>query len=128
MASHDEIAAEFVVDMPCAGDAIASFLAAMSYAKDFGLDAVTVLAALANDIRWRAMQMMADGSAICATDLAKATGVNVDSAGKHLRALLGSGAVDVRAGEDTRKSHYFIPEKFRSQRGAIDYGFCRLRF
>jgi len=99
----------------------------MSDAKDFGLDAVTVLAALANDVRWQAMKMMATASAVCATELANATGVNVDSAGKHLRVLLASRAVDVRAGEDTRCSHYFIPEKFRSSSGVVDYRFCTIR-
>lgn len=99
----------------------------MSDAKDFGLDSVTVLAALASDVRWQAMRMMADGSTVCATELAAATGVNVDSAGKHLRVLLTAGAVDVRAGEDTRRSHYFIPEKFRPQAGVVDYGFCTVR-
>jgi len=91
------------------------------------LDAVTVLAALASDVRWQAMTMMADGMAISASDLAAASGRDVDSAGKHLRVLRTSGAVDWRAGEDTRFTLYFIPEKFRPQPGVVDYGFCMLR-
>jgi hypothetical protein len=71
---------------------------------------------------------MAGGAAISATDLAAASGVNVDSAGKHLRVLRAAGAADWRAGEDTRFTHYFIPEKFRPQPGIVDYGFCRLEF
>jgi hypothetical protein len=92
------------------------------------LDPVTVLAALANDVRWQAMTMMANGTAICASDLASATRRDVDSAGKHLRVLRASGAVGGRAGADTRFTMYFIPERFRPQPGVVDYGFCRLQF
>lgn|GEM_PF-2702343 len=92
------------------------------------LDPVTVLAALANDVRWQAMTMMANGNGISASDLAAVSGRDVDSAGKHLRLLRSSGAADWRAGEDTRFTLYFIPEKFRPQPGVVDYGFCRLQF
>ena len=97
----------------------------MSPTKDFGLDPVTVLAALANDIRWQALRMMAGGAAICATDLAANVGRDVDTVGKHLRVLKDSGAVDWRAGADARHTLYFIPERFLPQEGLVDYGFAK---
>ena len=100
----------------------------MNDSKDFGLDPITVLAALANDIRWQAMRMMAGGAAISASDLAAQTGRDVDSAGKHLRILRAAGAADWRAGEDTRFTLYFIPQRFRQKEGVVDYGFCQLNF
>jgi hypothetical protein len=100
----------------------------MTDAKDFGLDALKVLAALSNDIRWQAMQLMANGTAICATDPAPKVGRDVDTVSKHLRVLQASGAADWRAGEDTRFTFYFVPEKFRPQPGVVDYGFCQFRF
>ena len=100
----------------------------MSPTKDFGLDPVTVLAALANDIRWQALRMMAGGAAICATDLAANVGRDVDTVGKHLRVLLAAGVADCRAGQDARFSLYFIPARFRDVAGVVDYGFCQLQF
>ena len=120
--------------LACAGGRIEPFPCPMSNdsASTAGgapaLDPVTVLAALANDVRWQAMTMMAGGTGISASDLAAASGRDVDSAGKHLRVLRAAGAADWRAGRDTRFTLYFIPEKFRPQPGVVDYGFCRLQF
>lgn len=92
------------------------------------LNPTAVFSALSNDIRWRAMQLMADGSKIRATDLAAALKRDFDKCSKHLSILAASGAAAWAHGEDRRTVVYFIPEKFRLARGIVDYGFCRLRF
>ena len=130
----DEMAAEAFRHLPCVGCWMAQFFWLMSneFSPPAGgasaLDPVTVLAALANDVRWQAMTMMANGNGISASDLAAVSGRDVDSAGKHLRVLRSSGAAAWRAGKDTRFTLYFIPEKFRPQPGVVDCGFCRLQF
>jgi hypothetical protein len=92
------------------------------------MNPVTLLAALGSEVRWQAMRMMAGGAAISASDLAAQTGRDVDSAAKHLRVLRSAGAADWRAGADARFSLYFIPERFRSREGVVDYGFCQFDF
>lgn len=100
----------------------------MNEARDLGLDPVAVLAALANDIRWEAVRMMAGGASIHATQLAEKFGRDVDAIGKHLRVLAESGAADAGAGADARYTIYFIRERFLPQEGIVDYGFCRFYF
>ena len=124
----DEMAANFFRHIPCAGLRIGQIVQRMTDAKDFGLDPVRVLAALANDVRWQAVRMMAGGAGICASDLAARTGRDVDSAGKHLRILREAGVADWRAGEDTRFTLYFIPARFRELEGVVDFGFCQFQF
>jgi hypothetical protein len=92
------------------------------------LDPVAVFSAFSNPIRWQAMKLMADGTKIRATDLATTIKRDFDICSKHLTILHDSGAVDWAYGEDRRMLFYFIPEKFRTEPGVVDYGFCRLRF
>lgn len=92
------------------------------------LNPTVVFSALSNDIRWRAMQLMADGTKIRATDLAAALGRDFDICSKHLSTLAGTGAVNWTPGEDRRMLFYFIPKQFRPRPGVVDFGFCRLRF
>ena len=100
----------------------------MNDAKDLGLDPVKVLFALAHDIRWEALRMMAGGASIHATQLAAKFGRDVDGIGKHLRVLAESGAADARAGADARHTLYFIPERFLPQEGVVDSGFGKFYF
>ncbi|HXE42264.1 MAG TPA: hypothetical protein VN516_04485 [Candidatus Baltobacteraceae bacterium] len=92
------------------------------------LNPTDIFSALSNDIRWQAMKLMADGTKIRATDLAAAVKRDFDNCSKHLTILRESGAVDWVYGEDRRMLFYFIPEKFRTEPGVVDYGFCQLRF
>src|ERR1035438_5880382 len=80
-------------------------------------DPTALFSALSNDIRWRAMQLMADGAKIRATDLAAALKRDFDICSKHLSILAASGAADFTPGTDRRMLFYFIPEKFRLGRG-----------
>lgn len=93
-----------------------------------GLDPTAVFAAFSNAIRWRALQLMADGSQIRATDLAAAIQRDFDICSKHLTILANTGAVDWTRGQDRRTLLYFIPEQYRPQPGVVDYGFCAVRF
>ena len=92
------------------------------------LNPTDIFGALSNDIRWRAMAMMANGAKICATDLATALKRDFDICSKHLSLLAKSGAADWMRGEDKRTVLYFIPEQYRPQPGVVDYGFCAVRF
>ena len=95
---------------------------------DPALNPTDIFGALSNDIRWRAVQLMAGGAKIRATDLAKALGRDFDICSKHLSLLAKSGAADWERGEDQRTVLYFIPEKYRVVPGVVDYGFCAVRF
>jgi len=92
------------------------------------LNPTDIFGALSNDIRWRAMQLMAGGAKIRATDLATALKRDFDICSKHLSLLQASGAADWERGQDQRTVLYFIPEQYRPRPGVVDYGFCRLRF
>ena len=92
------------------------------------LDPVTVFAALSNPMRWQAIQLMAGGKKISATDLATAMKRDFDIASKHLKILRESGAVDWVSGEDRRLVFYFIPSAYRPEPGVVDFGFCTLKF
>ncbi len=92
------------------------------------LDPVAVFAALGNPMRWQAMQLMAGGKAISATDLATAMHRDFDIASKHLKILRDSGAVGWMSGTDRRLRFYFIPRKYLLATGVVDYGFCTLKF
>jgi hypothetical protein len=93
------------------------------------LNPTAVFSALSNDIRWRAVQLMVDGTKIRATDLAAAVvGRDFDICSKHLVTLAQAGVADRVYGQDRRMLFYFIPEQFRPQPGVVNYGFCVLRF
>ncbi len=117
-----------VVHIACARRRIEQIVLRMNEVKNLGLDPVTVLAALAHDIRWEALRMMAGGASIHATQRAAKFGRDVDGIGKHLRVLKDSGAVDWRAGADARHTLYFIPERFLPQESIVDYGFGKFYF
>ena len=74
------------------------------------------------------MKLMADGTKIRATDLARMVKRDFDICSKHLTILRAAGVVDWEAGNDRRMLFYFIPAQFRPEPGTLDYGFCRLRF
>lgn len=92
------------------------------------LNPTAVFAAFSNDIRWRAIQLMTDGSQIRATDLAAVVQRDFDICSKHLTILANAGVVTWTRGKDRRTLLYFIPEKYRPQPGVVDYGFCAVRF
>ena len=91
------------------------------------LDPVRLFAALGNEVRWAAVQMLAGGAALSAIDVAAALKLDGDSVRKHLRVLLASGAVAAKPGADARLVTYYIPDVFRQAMGALDFGLCRLR-
>lgn len=93
------------------------------------LDPVSVFAALGQPVRWRALQLMAEGEVVYPQKLARQMDAHFDTVAKHLRLLLATGAVAARDGEpDTRFTCYYIPEAFRPEPGVVDYGFARLDF
>lgn len=92
------------------------------------LNPTDIFGALSNEIRWRAVELMAGGAKIRATDLAAALGRDFDVCSKHLSLLAKAGAADWERGADQRTVLYFIPEQFRPRPGVVDYGFCAARF
>jgi hypothetical protein len=92
------------------------------------LNPTDIFGALSNEIRWRALELMAGGAKIRATDLATALKRDFDICSKHLSLLAKSGAASWERGEDARTVLYFIPEQYRPQPGVVDYGVCAVRF
>lgn len=92
------------------------------------LDAVTTLAALANPTRWKAMQMMSDGSTLTAAQLAKEVRKEVDGVAKQLLVLRRAGLADAYAATDARVTKYQIPKQFLRPERVVDFGPCLVRF
>jgi hypothetical protein len=92
------------------------------------LDAVTVLAALANAQRWQMVGLMSRGEALTINGLVKTSGRSYKAVHKDMKVLWSSGAVACRYGEDKRVGIFYVPEQYRPQPGVVDYGFCAVRF
>ena len=87
-----------------------------------------VFAALANPTRVTMLMMLAEGQALAAAQFTTRLGGNFDTLSKHLRIMRDSGIVASRPGEnDNRLACYFIPDRYRTTPGQIDYGCCVLR-
>lgn len=91
------------------------------------LDPVAVFAALASELRWAVLQMLATGQRLTASDVAAAFRREFDGVSKHMRVMRDAGVVSCEAGEDRRQAVYFIPAIFRATPGVIDYGVCQVR-
>ncbi len=92
------------------------------------LDAVTVLAALANINRWQMVAQMARGEMLTLNGLVETTKRSYKSVHKDMDVLYASGAVAVKFGEDKRVGWFYVPEQYRRQPGVVDYGCCAVRF
>jgi hypothetical protein len=101
--------------------------ATVSQPAGAGLDRAAFFSALGNPLRWQMVKMLADGSALSASQFASALKRDFDGVSKHLRILREAGVLAWRAGEDRRLALYHIPEAARRVDGALDYGFCVIR-
>ncbi|MCB1079040.1 MAG: helix-turn-helix transcriptional regulator, partial [Verrucomicrobiae bacterium] len=86
-----------------------------------------VLASLANPMRWQFVQLLADGRAWSASDVANRFDRDFDGVSKHLRVLRSAGVLASRRGIDRRQELFFVPNGFRQHSGHLDLGFCLLR-
>ena len=91
------------------------------------LDAQKALSALGNSLRWQIVQMMADGSALHASAVARELDRDFDGVSKHMRILRSAGVLKSRRAKDRRVEKYFIPAEYRETPGQIELGFCVLR-
>ena len=92
------------------------------------MDPVTLLTALANPVRWCAMQMMADGTPLTIDQLARKVGKHPDGIGKHLILMRNAGVIEWTLGKDTRVNLYRIPQRFLRENRVVDFGFARFQF
>lgn len=90
-------------------------------------DPLTVLAALAEPVRWSIIQLLASGRALSGTDIAAELGRSPDAVNKHLRLLRETGVLRCELGADRRYYSYKIPAPVRATRGLLDFGCCTLR-
>ncbi len=91
-------------------------------------DPVAILTALANPVRWCAMQMMADGSSLMIEQLARKVDKPMDGIGKHLILMRNAGVIEWTPGKDTRVNLYRIPQRFLRENRVVDFGFARFQF
>lgn len=104
-----------------------SVASAVSAAGTKGLDPATVFAALGNPLRWCIYQMLVDGRALSASEVAAVVKRDFDGVSKHLRVMRAAGVLASKRGEDRRLELYYIPETIRRADGVADLGFCVIR-
>ena len=92
-----------------------------------GLDPAKAFAALGNPLRWSIYQMLADGRAMSASEVAAVVKRDFDGVSKHLRVMRAAGVLASKRGEDRRLELYYIPETIRRADGVADMGFCVIR-
>ena len=92
-----------------------------------GLDPAKAFAALGNPLRWSIYQMLADGRAMSASEVAAVVKRDFDGVSKHLRLMRSAGVLASKRGEDRRLELYHIPETIRRADGVADLGFCVIR-
>lgn len=92
------------------------------------MDPAKAFAALGNPLRWRIYQMLADGRAMSASEVAAVVKRDFDGVSKHLRLMRAAGVLASKRGEDRRVELYHIPESIRRADGVADLGFCAIRF
>lgn len=90
-------------------------------------DMAAFFAALGNPLRWKMVQLLADGRDGSAIWFAKKLARDFDGVSKHLHVLAKARVVSWKAGEDQRLRLYFIPESVRRADGVLDYGNCLIR-
>jgi DNA-binding transcriptional ArsR family regulator len=92
------------------------------------LDAVTVLGAASDPVRYELLRVLADGKARSIGQLSAAVKRSRDSVSKHLVVLCDARLISAAtlAGSDGRKQHHVVPEIFRSRDAAgktvLDFG------
>lgn len=110
------------------GDSVATpAVSATHAAAARGLDPAKAFAALGNPLRWSIYQMLADGRAMSASEVAVVVKRDFDGVSKHLRLMRAAGVLASKRGEDRRSELYFIPETIRRADGVADLGFCVIR-
>ena len=92
------------------------------------LDPAKAFAALGNPLRWSIYQMLADGRALSASQVAAVVKRDFDGVSKHLRVMRAAGVLASKRGEDRRLELYHIPDAIRRADGVADLGFCVIRF
>lgn len=92
-----------------------------------GLVPEKAFAALGNPLRWSIYQMLADGRAMSASEVAAVVKRDFDGVSKHLRVMRAAGVLASKRGEDRRLELYYIPETIRRADGVADLGFCAIR-
>ena len=92
-----------------------------------GLDPAKAFAALGNPLRWSIYQMLADGRAMSASEVAAVVKRDFDGVSKHLRLMRDASVLASKRGEDRRLELYHIPERIRRADGVVDLGFCVIR-
>lgn len=90
------------------------------------VDPVSLLFALASQVRWRIVQYLADGRAANGTEIASAIGHDRDATAKQLRLLRDSGVLESPDSDNRRQTLYQIPASRRPSPGVLDFGFCVL--
>lgn len=93
-----------------------------------GIDPAAAFAALGNPLRWSIYQMLADGRALSASQVAAVVKRDFDGVSKHLRVMRAAGVLASKRGEDRRLELYYIPDTIRRADGVADLGFCAIRF
>lgn len=91
------------------------------------LDPAKAFAALGNPLRWSIYQMLAEGRAMSASEVAAVVKRDFDGVSKHLRVMRAAGVLTSKRGEDRRLELYYIPETIRRADGVVDLGFCAIR-
>ena len=91
------------------------------------LKPVDVFFALASDVRWAIIGMLADGRTLTATQVAAVLGRDFDGVAKQLRVMRECGVLAWCNGEDRRLTFFYIPAENRRVPGVLDYGVCTVR-
>ena len=101
--------------------------AAAPVAGGKGLAPAKAFAALGNPLRWSIYQMLADGRAMSASQVAAVVKRDFDGVSKHLRVMRAAGVLASKRGEDRRLELYHIPQALLRADGVVDLGFCAIR-
>lgn len=101
--------------------------AAAPVAGGKGLAPAKAFAALGNPLRWSICQMLADGRAMSASQVAAVVKRDFDGVSKHLRVMRAAGVLASKRGEDRRLELYHIPQALLRADGVVDLGFCAIR-
>lgn len=78
-------------------------------------------------MRWSIFQLLANGNAMSASQVAAVVKRDFDGVSKHLRLMRAAGVLASKRGEDRRLELYHIPPALRRADGVVDLGFCAIR-
>ena len=91
------------------------------------IDPAKAFAALGNPLRWSIFQLLANGRALSASQVAAVVKRDFDGVSKHLRLMRTAGVLASKRGEDRRLELYHIPQALLRADGVVDLGFCAIR-